>query len=178
MSFPSIPAASAGSRVSVRRRLLAGAALFALAGCGFRLRGPQKLGFATLHVGASPMSGLGAALRRLVATSGTTTVVEDPAQADAKLEILANERGREILSLTGAGKVREYQINQRLRFRLVDRTGKLLIAPTTLSAVREYTFDDSQVLGKEQEEALLYQDMQNDLLQQLMRRLAAVSQVG
>ena len=44
-----------------------------------------------------------------------------------------------------------------------------------MSAAREYTFDDSQVLGKEQEETLLYKDMQNDLLQQLMRRLAAVS---
>lgn len=164
--------------VANRRRLLAGAALLALSGCGFRLRGPQKLAFSTLHVGASPMSEFGAALRRLVATSGTTTVVDDPAQAEARLEILANERGREILSLTGAGKVREYQISQRLRFRLVDRAGNILIAPTSLSAMREYTFDDSQVLGKEQEEALLYRDMQNDLLQQLMRRMAAVNRPG
>lgn len=159
-----------------RRRLLAASgalAALSLAGCGFRLRGPQKLDFATLHIGVSELSEFGAELRRMVATSGTTTVVSDPAQADARLSILANERGREILSLTGAGRVREYQISQRLRFQLVDRAGAVLIPPTTLTAQREYTFDDSQVLGKEQEEALLYRDMQSDLLQQLMRRLAA-----
>lgn len=165
-----------------RRRLLAAAgsalAALGLAGCGFRLRGPQKLDFATLYVGASEFSEFGAELRRIVATSGTTAVVTDPARAEARLAILANERDREILSLTGAGRVREYQISQRLRFQLVDRAGKVLIAPTTLTAQREYTFDDSQVLGKEQEEALLYRDMQHDLLQQLMRRLAAARRTG
>lgn len=158
-----------------RRLLLAGAGLAALAlgGCGFRLRGPQQLDFATLHIGVSELSDFGASLRRTVATSGTTTVVEDAAQAEARLQILAIERGREILSLTGAGKVREYQLTERIRFQLLDKSGTTLIPPTAIAASREYTFDDSQVLGKEQEEALLYRDMQNDLVQQLMRRLAA-----
>ncbi len=167
--MPSIP---------TRRRLLlafAGLAGGALAGgCGFRLRGPQPLDFATIHIGVSDLTEFGAQLRRQVLTSGTTTVVEDPAQADVTLHILTADRGREILSLTGAGKVREYQLTLRIRFRLVDKSGADLIPPTNLLARREYTFDDSQVLGKEQEEALLYNDMQTDLVQQIMRRLAAV----
>ena len=61
---------------------------------------------------------------------------------------------------------------------MIDREGRSLVPPTTLSARREYTFDDSQALGKEQEEALLYRDMQADLLQQLMRRLAAANPAG
>lgn len=160
-----------------RRRFLTVAALGAavtLGGCGFRLRGPQPLDFATIHVGVSEFSELGALLRRQIATSGTTTVVEDPAKADVKLQMLANEREREILSLTGSGKVREYQLTQRMRFRLTDKSGAELIAPTNILARREYTFDDSLILGKEQEEALLFKDMQTDLVQQLMRRLAVV----
>lgn len=35
------------------------------------------------------------------------------------------------------------------------------------------TFDDAALLSKEGEEILLWRDIQNDLVQQLMRRLAA-----
>ncbi len=165
--------------IPARRRLLlafAGLAGGALAsGCGFRMRGPQKMDFATIHIGVSELTEFGALLRRQIATSGSTTVAEDPAKADVTLQILAIESGREILSLTGGGKVREYQLTQRIRFRLTDnRSGAELIAPASLLARREYSFDDSQILGKEQEELLLYNDMQSDLVQQIMRRLAAV----
>ena len=163
-----------------RRLFMAGSVIAALllSGCGFQLRGPQALSFATLHINAAAQSELGASLRRLVATSGTTRIMEEAEQADARLQILSSDRGREILSLTGAGKVREYQLTQTLRFQLLDKAGKALIPPTSISARREYTFDDSQVLGKEQEEDLLYRDMQNDLVQQMMRRLAAVDHAG
>ena len=170
-----------GPAATGRRRLL-GSALAAtvalLSGCGFHLRGPQALDFATVHINVPEQSEFGAQLRRLIATTGTTRVEEDAARAEARLQILANDRGREILRLTGAGKVREYQLEQSLRFQLLDRAGKALIPPTGLSARREYTFDDSQVLGKEQEEALLYRDMQNNLVQQLMRRLGAARRSG
>lgn len=156
-----------------RRLLLAGFLAVALGGCGFHLRGPQRLAFASLHIGVGPYTELGAELRRQVGSTGSTVVVEDPAQAEARLQVLANVREREILSLSGAGKVREYRLQQRIRFQLVDKAGQSLIPPTEITAQREYSFDDAQVLGKVQEEALLYRDMQSDLTQQLMRRLAA-----
>ncbi len=166
------------TRSPVRRRLLsafgAAAATLTLAACGFQLRGPRPLAFTTIHLGVSPYSSLGAALRRQVHTSGTTEVVDDAAQADVRLEVLRNEPGREILTLTGAGKVREYQLRHLITFRLINRAGTELIPPTSIAATREYTFDDAQVLAKQQEEALLFRDMEADLVQQLMRRLAAV----
>ena len=36
---------------------------------------------------------------------------------------------------------------------------------------RDLLYSDSDVLGKEQEEALLYRDMQTDAVQQVVRRL-------
>ena len=149
-------------------------AMAPLAGCGFQLRGPRPLAFSTIHVGVSAQGEFGAALRRRIRTSGTTEIVDDPSKAEVKLEILRNQPEREILTLTGAGKVREYELRHVLTFRLIDRAGNERIRPTTISAKREYTYDDSQVLAKEQEEALLYRDMQGDLVDQLMRRLAAV----
>jgi len=161
-----------------RRRLVLALGVLALAsplaGCGFRMRGPRPLAFTTIYLGVSSFTALGTALRRQILTSGTTEVVEDAARADVRLEILRNDQSREILTLTGAGKVREYQLQHLIRFRLVDRAGSELIAPTSIAATREFNYDDSQVLAKEQEAVLLYRDMQADLVQQLMRRLAAV----
>lgn len=162
----------------IRRRLLghlgAVTASTVIAGCGFHLRGSTPLAFSKVYVGMPPNSELGSALRRRLRASGATEVVEDAGAADARLDILRDERSREILTLTGAGKVREYELRHAISFRLVDRGGTERIAATTISAKREYNFDDSQVLAKEQEEALLYRDMQGDLVEQLMRRLSAV----
>jgi LPS-assembly lipoprotein len=163
---------------SSRRRLVLALGAFVLAsplsGCGFQLRGPRPLAFTTIFLGVSSYSALGMALRRQILTSGTTEVVDDAARADVRLDILRNEQSREILTLTGAGKVREYQLRHIIRFRLVDRTDTELIPPTSISATRDYNYDDAQVLAKEQEAVLLYRDMQADLVRQLMRRLAAV----
>jgi LPS-assembly lipoprotein len=55
---------------------------------------------------------------------------------------------------------------------LTDKEGRDLIPPQPIELRRSLLWDDAQVLAKEQEEALLYRDMQNDMLSQLMRRLA------
>lgn len=163
----------------LRRRLILalGAAAMAtsLPGCGFQLRGARPLPFASIHLAVSAHSDLGSSLRRRILANGSTEVVDDPAKAEVRLEILQNTPEREILTLTGAGKVREYELRHVMRFRLVGRNGAEWIAPTTIAAKREYNFDDSQVLAKEQEEALLFRDMQTDLVDQLMRRLAAAT---
>ncbi len=86
--------------------------------------------------------------------------------------MLADTRSKVIMSLNALGKVREYQLNQRFRFRLVDKGGAEIIGPSEISLRRDMPYDDTQVLAKEQEENLLYQDMQKDLIQQLLRRLA------
>lgn len=160
-----------------RRRLILGfgglAAAALLGGCGFKLRGPQPLAFSNIYLGVSRQSDLGAALQRRIVANGNTTITDDLATADVRLEILRDQTEREILTLTGGGKVREYQLQRLMSFRLVGRNGSEWIAPTTISARREYNFDDAQVLAKEQEEALLFRDMQLDLIDQLMRRLAA-----
>ena len=165
------------SHASTRRRFICAALGFAgttaLAGCGFRLRGPQQLNFSSIHIGVPQYSDFGAALRSQIA-SNNTVIEDEPGKAEVSLQLLSDNREREILSLTGAGKVREYLLIQRIRFRLVHQDGTELIPPTNISARREYTFNDSEVLGKEQEEALLYRDMQSDLVQQIVRRLAAV----
>ena len=73
-----------------------------------------------------------------------------------------------------SGQVTEFQLRSRLRFRLRTPKGKELIPSTELVLHRDVSFNESAVLAKEAEEGLMYRDMQSDIVQQLMRRLAAV----
>ena len=49
--------------------------------------------------------------------------------------------------------------------------------PITVMTRREFSYTDSQVLGKEQEEQLLFRDMREDAATQIVRRLAALKPV-
>ncbi|HWI80094.1 MAG TPA: LPS assembly lipoprotein LptE, partial [Ramlibacter sp.] len=75
------------------------------------------------------------------------------------------------------GQVREFQLRTRVKFKLRTPQGKELIPETELLQQRDISFNESAALAKEAEENLLYRDMQSDIVQQLMRRLAAVKTI-
>jgi LPS-assembly lipoprotein len=64
-----------------------------------------------------------------------------------------------------------------LLFRLRTAKGRELIEPTELAQQRDISFNEAAVLAKEAEEAQLYRNMQTDLVQQILRRLAAVKEL-
>jgi LPS-assembly lipoprotein len=164
---------SAFSVFSVSRWFILSLALV-LASCGFKLRGAQQLPFETIYLGFGPNSSLGAELARNIRAGTSTKVVEDRAQAQAVLDVLGEARERDVLSVSAQGRAREFQLRLRLQFRLHDGKGREFIAPTQIAVQRDISFNEAQVLAKESEEALLYRDMQTDVVQQLLRRLAAV----
>jgi LPS-assembly lipoprotein len=141
-------------------------------GCGFHLRGQADLPFATLNVpGNSPLL---AELRRNIRTGTPTDLVATAAGADAVFEVASEVREKVILSLDTTGRVREFQLRYRVAFRVHDGKGRTWLAPDEIVLTRDISFNDGQVLAKESEEALLYRDMQSDMVQQIMRRLAAI----
>jgi len=154
------------------RRLLAALLALTLTACGFQLRGSSNLPFATIYVPGSS-GGIALDLKRTIQAGSSTRVVDSPKDAQAILDIFEAAREKEILSLTGAGRVREYRLHYRVRYRVRDAKGGEYVPTTTLQQVRDVTFNDSLVLAKESEEELLYRDMQADMVQQMMRQLAA-----
>jgi LPS-assembly lipoprotein len=154
------------------RVALAAAFVLMLAACGFQLRGSANLPFETLYVPGAT-SGIALDLKRTIQTGTSTRVVDTPKDAQAVLEFTGETREKEILSLTGAGRVREFRLRYRVQYRVHDRKGREYIPLTTLLQVRDILFNDSIVLAKESEEQLLYHDMQSDMVQQIMRQLAA-----
>jgi LPS-assembly lipoprotein len=144
-----------------------------LAGCGFQLRGTADLPFDTLYMPPATTPGIALDLKRNIRSGTRTTVIDDPKKADAVLEFSMEARDKLILSLAATGRVREYQLRYRVGFRVHDGKGGEYVPSSTVQLTRDITFNDSDVLSKEAEEQLLYRDMQTDMVQQIMLRLAA-----
>ena len=156
-----------------KRLALACVLLIALAGCGFQLRGTAALPFDTLYMPPSTTPGVALDLKRNIQSGTRTTVVDDPNKAEALLEFSQEAREKVILSLAATGRVREFQLRYRVIFRVHDGKGGEFLPASTVQLTREVSFNDSDVLAKETEEQLLYRDMQFDMVQQVMRRIAA-----
>jgi LPS-assembly lipoprotein len=142
-----------------------------LAACGFQLRGTADVPFNTIFVPAVA-GGIGLELKRIIQAGTRAKVVDDAKQAEAVLEIQAETREKAILSLTGTGRVREFVLRYRVGFRVHDGKGRDFVPSNIVTLQRDISFNDSDVLAKETEEQLLYRDMQSDMVQQILRRLA------
>ena len=178
MGYSRNPNATASPRSELRlrqylSRLLFGIGLIALAGCGWQLRGREPFPFSSLCVQAAISSPVGNEIKRTLRASNTR-ITDKPDDAQATLVIMSEIREKNILSLGGQGRVREYQLRFRVGYKLTDGKATTFIAPTEIVLTREVSFNDSEVLAKEAEEALLYRDMQTDAVHQLLRRLRAV----
>jgi LPS-assembly lipoprotein len=144
-----------------------------LAACGFQLRGTAALPFDTLYMPPTTVAGVALDLKRNIQAGTHTTVVDDPKKAEAVLEFTQEVREKHILSLAATGRMREFQLRYRVGFRVHDGKGGEFVPVSTLQLTRDISFNDTEVLAKETEEQLLYRDMQIDMVQQIMRRLAA-----
>ncbi|MEO8120675.1 MAG: LPS assembly lipoprotein LptE [Rhodoferax sp.] len=152
-----------------------GLASLALGGCGFKLRGPQNYSFQTLAIMPNPGGPLVTELRR--SFGGNVHVLalnEALTQAQVVLEILQEQREKTVVGVNSSGQVREFQLRIRVKFRVRSPQGLELTPDAEIVQQRDISFNESAVLAKEAEEALLYRDMQSDIVQQLMRRLATV----
>jgi LPS-assembly lipoprotein len=166
-----------------RRGALALVAGLALSACGFHLRGEgghYTLPFPSMYVGLPVSSPLAIDLKRNIRANGNTIVVDNAKDAEGVIEVLSDPektRSKSILSLNSNGRVRQYLLQYTIVFRVLDKQGHELLPSTQIALNRPIDFTETQLLAKEQEERLLYKDMQADLVQQMMRRLAAIKPV-
>jgi len=157
-----------------RRRLgLAALALGCLAGCGFKLRGQQSFAFNSIAINPNPGGAVAQELRRAFGGTSVQVVAAAPS-ALVLLEVLSEQREKVVVGINASGQVRELQLRIRITFQLTTAQGKTLIESDQILQQRDISYSESAALAKETEEGLLYRDMQTDLVQQIMRRLAVV----
>ncbi len=157
------------------RSALAGLVSLALTGCGFKLRGAQNYAFKTLAVLPHPGGALAQELRRSFDASVRVLAPDEPLdKAQLVLDILQEQREKNVVGVNSSGQVREFQLRVRVKFRVRTPQGKELTPEAEVLLQRDISFNETAVLAKEAEEALLYRDMQTDAVQQVLRRLAMV----
>ena len=180
----------------MRRRIAFVLLAASLAGCGFQLRQAPEFAFDTIVINAPQTSPLAAELRKAFQQDGKVRVVTgtlapavSPAAASAPaalpvvvpgqviFDLLQEQREKVVVGLNASGQVREYQLRTRVRFRVRTPLSRELIPELEMLQQRDISFNEAAVLAKEAEESLLYRDMQSDLVQQLMRRLAFLKAV-
>ncbi len=143
-----------------------------LSACGFQLRGTADLSFKNVYIQGSKLT-ISQDLKRTLRANGVQ-LAEDADGAELLLELLNEVNEKRILSLSGGGLVREYELNYRVNFRTREAASPLWGSVQSVEARRDFSYDDKVLLGKAEEEARLNADMRNDAIREILRRLTAI----
>jgi len=152
-------------------RVAAALACLLLAACGFQLRGEVATGFRSLHLGADVPSQVATEVRRQLAGS-PTRLAAGAGEADVHLRILSESTEKTIQTLTGAGRVFDYQLRLRVGYQVTVPPEKVLVAPTEIELRRTISYSESAPLAKEAEERLLFDDMRGEAATRILRQIA------
>ena len=144
-----------------------------LAACGFHLRGQVDYPFQTVFLNAPTAPVFADAMKRAIEASGAVKVVAAPTEAQVTLDIPSVVDDKQVLSLSGGGRAREYALVKRVAFSFHDSMGRDWLPAGEVVIRRSYTFNESEVLAREAQEQKLLAEMQSDAVQQVLRRLQA-----
>lgn len=151
------------------------AALMMLCGCGFHLQGhaplpPQfKISYVDAH---DRQSDFVQGLRNALLASGVQ-LTDDIKTATASVHVLDDKHVQKVLSVSPDNLPREYELTYTVRFS-VTAGDKELLADQEVSTTREYSFTVTELLAKENEEAILQEALAHDLVDVVMRRLSTL----
>jgi LPS-assembly lipoprotein len=143
---------------------------YGIGGCGFHLRGDVTYAFSTVFINSPANVPFTSELKRALAGSGTR-LVDNAAAAQVIFDVSSVTDDKQVLSLSGGGRAREYLLTKRVTFALHDAGGQDWLPAAEIVIRRSFTFSESEVLAREAEEARLYKEMQTDAVQQVVRRL-------
>ncbi len=148
--------------------------LLALSACGFHLRGhggkKVNLAFQSVYLKGGETLFMGDL--RTALTNNKVLVASSPDQATITLEIISETSDKQVLSLSSAGKVLEFELRYKVILHAFDAQLDSWLPESEIELKRTLTYDDNQVLAKEQEEATLIKDMRTDAVSQTIRRLS------
>ncbi|MDJ0940595.1 MAG: hypothetical protein QNJ00_12620 [Woeseiaceae bacterium] len=161
--------------MSWSRLFAAGAALLVIAACGFQMRGQPALPaeMASTYIAADDRRSLFYRRLRSELMENGVTVVDTPVEATAVLNILDDRTGQRVLSVSARNLPREFEVFYRVTYSL-ENDERTLLEPQERTVTRNYTWDETLVLGKAREGELLTEAIADDLVRIVLFQLAAL----
>jgi LPS-assembly lipoprotein len=141
-----------------------------LSACGFHLRGLADIPFKSIYVegNKNPIS---QDVIRALKNNGVE-ISKEVDKAEVALEIMNDTTVKRILSLGGGvGVVREFELLHVMTFRMRNTKNELWDAPQTIENRRDFSYNDSEILAKTYEETMLYENMRQDAIREVIRRI-------
>ena len=139
-----------------------------ISACGFQLRGDIKANFDSISISGGT-SGFNKTLQRKFRQAGIT--ITSASDAEKIVEIIKNSFTKTILTLTGTGAVSEYQLDYIVTYRFKSKDGSWNL-PVTIETSRTYTYDDSDILAKDEEEKRLVSGMEDQLIKTMTTQIS------
>jgi len=146
-----------------------------LAGCGFHLQGELTTPAEMERTFVEAIERNSLFHRELQARlrAAGVQLVESPENASAILTISTDETDQRVLSVSTRNVPTEFEVYYTVEYGLVSGTESLL-APQYLTLTRDYTYDETLVLGKAREEALMRDAIVQDLVRIVLKQLSSL----
>jgi len=139
-----------------------------ISACGFQLRGNIQANFDSISISGGTSS-FNKTLQRKFRQAGIS--IKSVSEAEKIVEIIKNNFTKTILTLTGTGVVSEYQLDYVVTYRFKSKDGPWNL-PVTIEASRTYTYDDSDILAKDEEEKRLVSGMEDQLIKTMATQIS------
>jgi LPS-assembly lipoprotein len=136
------------------------------------MRGMTEISFKTISLEGKELS-FTKNLKKVLNINKVAIVLpsENP---ELRVELIGEESEKRILSLSGQGLVREYEIFYRVRYRIKPLDSDIWSQENILETRRDFTFSDSNLIGKEEEERQLNESMRNEAISSLFNQIQLI----
>ncbi len=159
--------------------MLATAQLY-LAGCGFHLRGSrsQVADGGSVFIDTEPDLSINDEIREAL-SDASFSLTGNRDDASILLRLTGESVVERVVSVTGNGRISELELIHSVNMGVassIDGQAPIYSVNQNVNRVevtREYTFDETGVLGKQNEARILREEMKRDLVRQIVLRLIA-----
>ena len=154
---------------TIQKKFIVLFALLIITSCGFHMRGMTEISFKTISLEGKELS-FTKNLKKVL-NSNKVAIVLPSENPELRVELIGEESEKRILSLSGQGLVREYEIFYRVRYRIKTTDSETWSQENILETRRDFTYSDSNLIGKEEEERQLNESMRNEAITNLFNQI-------